>query len=495
MTTVQMDAGTLEFSSDDMTATGLLVPFGEEARTNLGRFTADENSFTFPTDVTGLALNTDHKREQPVGAFTKIWKQPEGLFASYKFSESDEGKAAYADAKAGKKSNLSVEAAGVIIRAGKAVAGRIFASALVASPAFPSATLLAAAVDTEEEPPADAPTETEEVIESEFTDEDGVTHVRKTTRTTRVDGDKTTITEVIEITEPEPQEEEEDAMSLPGTLTANKTDKAAITVREIGAMLYASKNGQLALSEIEARLKDANVSQDTLFAALSDVKFDGTGGLASKLGVVPQWLGEVWQATKFRQQVLPLFSHGDLTALTFAGFKWGTKPTGGDWAGNKADVPSNTLVVTPTSGSAARYALGHDIAREFVDFPVPGFFESYAAAVSEDYARWADNKVAAAIIAGATTLAGDALTTLPGGASGNIGSAASAIVDGATAIVTTGSLPSFALVAPALWKQLAKTPHSNVLGYLSASLGLAEGDLDSFIIRPSSAVAAGKVLV
>ena len=179
----------------------------------------------------------------------------------------------------------------------------------------------------------------------------------------------------------------------------------------------------------------------------------------------------------------------------FAGFKYGVKPSGGDWAGNKTAIPSNTMTVTPVTGTADRYAIGHDIAREFVDFPVEGFFEGYAAAVSEDYARWADAKVIAKVLAGATALAGDALTTLPGATGGTIGSAASAIVDGATAIITAGALPDFALVATALWKQMAKQPKSNVLGYLNASLGLAEGSLDGFTIRPSSAVAAGKVLV
>ncbi len=62
-------------------------------------------------------------------------------------------------------------------------------------------------------------------------------------------------------------------------------------------------------------------------------------------------------------------------------------------------------------------------------------------------------------------------------------------------MVTNGNLPDFALVAPALWKQMAKQPKANVLGYLNAALGLKEGDLDGFTIRPSASIAAGKVLV
>jgi hypothetical protein len=292
--------------------------------------------------------------------------------------------------------------------------------------------------------------------------------------------------------------QKEDGMpvaNVPSTLQAAApaaAEKRQLSVHEVG-VLYAQRS-QGIISDFEMAKAMEGENGATLFAALSDVKFDGTGGLQPIMSPTPQWLGEAWTATKYRQQVLPLFSHGNLTALTFNGFKWTTKPAGGTWAGNKGNVPSNTLVVAPTTGTAGRYAIGHDIAREFVDFPVEGFFESYAAAVTEDYSKWADTLVATAILAGATTLAGDALTTLPGGTN-NIGSAASAIIDGATAIITAGSLPDFALVAPALWKQMAKMPKSNVIGYLNAALGLSEGDLDGFTIRPSATVAAGKVLV
>jgi len=488
MTDVQIEAGTLTANLAERTLSGLLVPFGELGNTNLGRFTVAAGALTLPRDPSVVTLNVEHNREEPVGRATSIFETEDGVYATFQFADTPEGDTALLEYAEGKRSKLSVEAKGMVLRAGKAIAGHIFGAAQVAKGAFPSATLLAADVGE---------------IDGELTSDaivlepvDGVLSVDATSLPEAVvvtaEGSELTFTPETPITESEPLVA---TATVPSTLTAAATTAARtpLTVREIGSLYAQRAVGTISDYDFNQALDGQN--GNTLFGALSDIKYDGTGGVAPAMTGAPQWLGQVWQATNYRQQVLPLFAHGDLTALNFTGFKWGTKPAGGDWAGNKANVPSNTVTVTAVPGAAVRYAIGHDIAREFVDFPVEGFFESYAAAVSEDYARWADGKVAAAAIAGATVLAGDALTTLPGVAGGTIGSAASAIIDGATALITAGTLPDFALVAPALWKQMAKMPSANVIGYLNASLGLSDGDLDGFVIRPSASIAAGKVLV
>jgi len=502
VTDVLIEAGTLEANAEERVVSGLLVPYGEVGNTNLGKFAIPKGTARLPRDVSVIGANIGHDREAPVGRALSVKDSDAGLFASFKVADTDEGDQLLADIASGKRSKLSVEMKNIILRAGKLVSGQVFGAAFVEKGAFPSAALLAA--DVGEDPAAPestGPTTTTEKTSGEFTDENGVVHKTTVTKVTTVDGDTTTIKETTVIDEPgEPETEKEPtvgAATAPNTLNAGAVaTPRALTIHELGALYAAHKMGRISEQEFAEVLHERKENANTLFAALSDAKFDGAGGLQPVMSPTPQWLGELWTATKYRQQVLPLFDHGDLTALTFNGFKWGTKPAGGDWAGNKAAILSNTLTVSATTGTASRYAVGHDIAREFVDFPVEGFFESYAAAVTEDYQRWADNKVAAAVVGAATVLVGDALTTLPGVAGGTIGSAASAIIDGATAIINTGSgLPDFALLAPALWKQMAKMPKSNVIGYLNAALGLEDGELGSFTIRPSAAVAAGKVLV
>ncbi|MGA1838460.1 hypothetical protein VD659_16195 [Herbiconiux sp. 11R-BC] len=486
MTDVFIEAGTLLANVEERTVSGLLVPFGEEGNTNLGRFTVKAGAFTLPRDPEVVTLNVGHDREAPVGRAVLLAEQEDGIHATFKFANTEEADEALEAFANGTRSKLSVEAKGIVLRAGQALAGRIFGAAVVEKGAFPSATLLAA--DAGELPEADAspaplqPVDGDLAIEASEMPETVTVHA----------GDSTT-----QFT---PDTESEDApVALPNTLTAGavKTEERGLGLAELNTLYAQRASGLMSDSDFAARLNGQNGA--TLFAALSDVKYDGAGGIANTITGpgAPQWLGEIWSATTYRQQVLPLFNHKDLTSLTFAGFKWTQKPSAGgaDWPGNKSNVPSNTLTVAPVTGSAVRYAIGHDIAREFVDFPVEGFFESYAAAVTEDYSRWADGKVAAAAIAGATALAGDALTTLPGATGQTIGSAMSAIIDGAVAISVTGTLPNFALVHPTLYKQLLKTPSNNVLGYLSAALGLEDGELGGFTIRPSASLATGKVLV
>lgn len=495
MTDVQIMAGTLTANREERIVSGLLLPFGEVGNTNLGRFSVDAGVFTLPSDVTVLAANTDHARENPVARFTTAVETPAGIVASFSVGKNPEGDSLLAEiadkSNPDARRNLSVEVTDVVLRGAKALSGRIFGAAFVKAGAFPSATLMAA--DVGEFPEGITPLPAvQEVIDGKLSVDVETTPDEVIVHTLDADGGEGTSTTFIPETE-----KAEDDVTLPNTLNASAitTEERGLSLATIGT-LYAQRASKIISdSDFAAKLQGQNGS--TLFAALSDVKYDGTGGIANTITGpgAPQWLGEIWSATVYRQQVLPLFAHKDLTSLSFAGFKWTQKPAGGTWAGNKADVNSNTLTVSPVTGTALRYSIGHDIAREFVDFPVEGFFESYAAAVTEDYSRWADTQVVTAALAGASTLAADALTTLPGPTGGTIGSAMSAIIDGAVAVSLTGTLPNFALVNPVLYKQMLKTPSNNVLGYLSAALGLDEGDLGGFIIRPSAALGTNKVLV
>ena len=483
MTDVTIDAGTLTANKAERIVTGLLLPFGEECRSNLGKFTFDAGVVSIPADLSGMSFNVEHAREDIIGSPVTLSETSSGIVASFKIAATPEGDAALEDIASGKRKHLSAEVSGVKIKDGKGIAGRLFAAALVAEPAFPSATLLAAAVDTDVQTPVEDSTPDLEP------DADGDIAIAATATpsTVTVTADDT-VTTFVESEAPVPE------ATIPDTLHAGAvTSPRPLSAQDVGALLYARREGRMSLDDFSEAIKGQN--GESLFAALSDVKYDGTGGLAQTINPLPQWIGEVWNATKYTQQFLPLFDHKDLTAKTITGFRWTTKPAGGDFTGNKGNVPSNTLVAAPVTATADIYGIGHDIAREFVDFNVQGFFESYAAAVSEDYSKWADNKVVTKVVAGATALTADALTTLPGTSGGTIGSAASAIVDGAVQLVTMGTLPDFALLAPALYKQMLKMPKANVLGYLSAALDLDEGDLGGFRIRGSASVPAGKVLV
>ena len=67
MTDVRIMAGTLTANREDRTVVGMLLPYGEEGRTNLGRFQVPEDRVAIPGDPIVVGLNIEHDREQPVG--------------------------------------------------------------------------------------------------------------------------------------------------------------------------------------------------------------------------------------------------------------------------------------------------------------------------------------------------------------------------------------------------------------------------------------------
>lgn len=425
MTNVQIDAGTLTASREDRTVTGLLVPYGEEARSNLGRFKAGTGSFTVPTDLAGMSLNVEHERERVVGAPAVIRETPKGLVATFSIARTAEGDAALADIESGKRKHLSAEVADVVIRAGRAIGGRLFAAALVEEPAFPSATLLAAAVDTPEEP-VDATYTSHS--EDEFTDENGdkwrrVWDSESTTNTT-VDTDgtitETTTSTYVEETTPvetstdtTDTDTEEDAVSVPNTLTAGKASATVqqrpVELRTLFAAMNRAKvrqatNEDLALLAASSSMLAGNPEQiaSTLMAALSDIKISGSGSLpAGGAAIQPNWVGQLDQGIAYERQFVPLAKTGtDITAEGKKGYKVHRGTAGapvdsyasaGSWAGNKAAISSGTGWTDPFTSVLDRFAFGDDVAREYYDLPGgEAVLAAFFALIKEDHLVWSD---------------------------------------------------------------------------------------------------------
>ena len=480
MTDITIDAGTLLLNEEDLTATGLLVPFGVEARSNLGLFTADKDSFEIPEDMTGLGLNVQHAREDVVGGITGLKLQPEGIMGMFKWANTEAGRKAFADAKSGKRKNLSAEVANVIIKGGKAVGGRIFGAAQVERGAFEGATLLAAEDTTH--------------TETTYTDDEGRTYKRvyDSESTTVVDdtsGAVTTETTTVvkETQTPETPAEEEDTVAdakVPATLTASAaTAETGLSLTGLFALVNKARNGD---SEAGDLIRKAG--GDSLFAALNDVKYDGTGGLM--VPQLPQYVGEVWQARTIGRNVIPEFTSAPLTDTTVKGWKWGTRPEVSTWAGNKANVPTSTPTVSEVAGAIQRFAGGNDIAREFYDFGKTDVIAALLAAYADSYAAKSDAWFLTQVLTAAG--AGTALA-VPAGTPAGLG----AVVQGALRIVAAGGKPSVAFVSPDLFSNIVFTKKDDTLEYLSAAVGtdLTDGTAAGFRIIPRTELATGNALV
>ncbi|HWK27425.1 MAG TPA: hypothetical protein VNS09_12730 [Solirubrobacter sp.] len=446
MATIQIDAGTLEFSAEDQTATGLLVPFGVEARSNIGRFTVQAGAFEIPADLTGASLNLEHERERVAGGMTRVWEQPEsGIYASFKFADTPLGRAAFADARSGKRKHLSVEAADVKIRDGQATSGRVFAAALVEEPAFAGATLLAAKDTPERTTTMSAPRTTgkrrsiipastllaetapgEEIdAEVEATDEE----------TVEVSADALPDEIVVETPEgdvvytPDPDADPEEVSAtvqaraarrgapvrrpVPATLLGGAPRRGAAKTRARGPeprQIFAAINRarlNAATSDDLTLLASANprLSGDpaTLFAALSDVKVSGAGSLPiGGHAIQPSWVGQLYQGLEYERQYVPLGKTGtDISIEGKKGYKVHRGTSGAPvdtyaptstWAGNKSAIASGTGWTQESASTLARFAWGADIAREFSDLPGGAeVLEAFFKLIAEDYLIWSDD--------------------------------------------------------------------------------------------------------
>lgn len=495
MEPVIIDAGTLEFSEeDDLTATGLLVPYGVKARSNLGEFTVDAGVFTLPADTLGASLNIEHQREDVVGGIAKTWEQPEGIMGTFRFAATDEGRQAFADAKSGKRKNLSAEVAKVRIQDGRAVAGRLFAAALVDKPAFAGATLLAAEDTRDLIEPDEQSTDPEHLLvdADAFPDDitvsaDGATRLYTPEADPAEDNPEGGSTVTATAIEPG----QTPAATVPGTLLASTPPSTAATADIDLGTVYASiaaiKNG------VPGAVEDAV----TLLAALADIKYDAAGGLTTPgSGILqPAWVGKLWQGKRYARKYLDLATH-TYGGIQLGGRKGYTIAAGAElvqpWAGNKADVPTGGATTATKASSIRKYGWGADIAREWFDLEGGAdVIEALFQLVVDSYARVTDRDALTDIFTAAsrTTAALDRIiapTALPAGTPPNSAyyPATVALIQAIEAISDADDEPSFAVVNPVAWAQLIYTPKELLPEYVSLSVkaGTGEATVDGRVV-------------
>ena len=504
MVIAYIEAGSLSASLADRVVTGLLLPFGEVGRTNLGRFTiAGPGIITIPDDVSVLQANLEHDQYEPVARFLTTTETSAGIVASFQIGRNPEGDALLAEieqgAKTGRLKSLSAEVKNMVIKAGKAIAGTLTGAAFVDKGAFPSARLAAADTvdeeildrideELEEQQPADLPL-MPELTTDEYTDEDGNVWNRTISRTkTALDG-VVTIEEIITLSpieldvEPNPEEPEAPDMITP--LAAATVPAALRNPRRA-----APQPSSLKASDIFQMIASAHRTRDSrLMAALEDVNITGSGQVGTAT-VVPQYVGELWSGRRFQRKIIPNLASAELTSTSVIGWRFTTKPIVATWSGNKSDVPSNAPVAESFTVPLQRFAGAWDIAREFVDFGQVDVIASMLGYAVDSYARQSDLYVLEAALTAAG--AGTAVGTVPAG----ISPALVKLVEGALAIIENAdALPTFAIVASDVYRELALIQTNNALEFLNMSLGLEEGDLTGFRIIPSATLDAGDVLV
>ena len=376
------------------TVTGLVVPWNTPGRTSAGPVSVAEGAVKLPADLGRVKLLRDHSDTanfSPVGYATAAEVTAEGLKMSFRIAEGDDGDAALADVKNRVRDALSVELVDTKVTNGTLKSGNLTAVALVPIPAFAEARvemLTAAATDPVEDD------EDDDELDQDVEDDETVDPAADDELVIETD-------EQLEITDTEtdPVEDDEDDETEKETNNM-EPKKNKLAAARVPSGLKVNQKPALTFSqavETIANMRTGTASPE-LTAALADITRSANPAVSA-----PQWLGELWEGSEYQREIIPTMTIKPLTKLKAVGWRWTQKPEIEDYAGDKAEIPTNEVSTEPVETTANRMAVGHDIDRAYFDFNETEFLEGFFRARTIDYAMKSDAKAAAFLNTSAST--------------------------------------------------------------------------------------------
>ena len=174
MTTLYIEASTIECSEERREISGKIVPMGtgEIGQTNLGGVVFEAGSIDI-ADVSKIKLLSQHDMKKPVGRMISASVKEDGIYATFKLSRSTGGNDALIQAQEGLVSGLSVGAEIISSKPSRdghtvVTAAKLKEVSLVTEPAFKSAQVLEIAAE-EVIPAEETQPESEPVVEETTT--------------------------------------------------------------------------------------------------------------------------------------------------------------------------------------------------------------------------------------------------------------------------------------------------------------------------------------
>jgi HK97 family phage prohead protease len=360
-------------------AEGILVPYGQPGRTNLGPKRIARGALRLVAEAPVVGLY-GHDRERSVSRLIASEDRAEGLWGRLRIAETPTGDLLLAELRGGVRDGLSVELSDLVLDASDpnlVTSARLDAVAHVPLPAYDSARVSALAATQH------APT--------------GEPSVTAPAPTAAPAAEPTA-----------PAAPALDYAALAAALAPHLTAAAAPAGLPTGALTAAPAAPGLAPSAparpdldnpvVQAATLQAQVARDPsnreLHAALVDITQSGLSLFDN-----PSTLGEkLWEGAGYSRRFVSLFRQQPLTAMKGTGWQWVERPQVADYAGNKAGIPSNQVSVEPTEWTAERCAGGWDIDRKFRDFGDAQFWTEFYAAQTESYLELSDARAAAALV-------------------------------------------------------------------------------------------------
>jgi hypothetical protein len=378
--TIVLPVGRLTAAAADparRTIEGILVPFGEvghPAVNGVGRpVSVRRGALALAAAVVGI--DTHDRPRRDVSTLVAHEVRAEGIWGRLAVDATPDGDRLLADVAEGRRLGLSVESEDLLLDAatGEVVGGTVPIVAHVDTPAFASARVHTLTAALAVAPP---PTPTGEV------------------------SPVTAPAPVEPSAAPEaPAAPALDYAQLAAALAPHLTAAAAPAGLPTGGALTEPVAAAPvdAVTEL-ATMQAAQAAGDTsLMAALSDITNSDLPIFQRPAGAIGD---QLWQNHSFTRRFVPLLNSKPLTSYKVTGWEFTTGPEVGDYAGDKAEIPTNEIgPIKEITTTAARLAGGWDIDRKFRDFGDAAFWSWFYAQQTESYARKSDGKALAALLA------------------------------------------------------------------------------------------------
>ena len=368
---------------EDRTIKGLVLPYGPSGGTSLGPVTASKGSVRLPPDLSRVKLYFGHSTDPggfaSVGYATAASEDGDGIRMTFKVAKTPAGDTALLEAAEGVRDGLSVELYGARTNArAQLTDGLITAVSLVPVPAFDDARVTAGQQDNQDNA-GDAGDDDQDDAGEAAGDDEGETVT---------DNDKTN--------DAGAAGEGDAGAGEAGAATASAPAASTVTAGQAHRMTFNER--PLSLDQATEAIASLAAGSPNATAALKDITSSGV-----LTALAPAWLGELWNGQPFTREIVPTFTQSSLTGRKAVGWRWKEKPKVADYAGDKADVPSNTASTESVEVEAKRLAGAHDIDRAFWDFGDTEVLNGYFAAMTQSYALESDDRAAKFAVASAAT--------------------------------------------------------------------------------------------
>lgn len=411
----------------DRTIAGVACPFGEVGHTSAGPVTVTAGAIRVPPNLRSVKLFREHGRTHPLGYATAASETAEGLRMSFHAAATPDGDAALVEASEGVRDALSVELDNVTIDAdGRVTSADLTGVALTSVPAFPGARLVASQATGDDSDADDSD------------GDDGDQDAADSDAGGGAAGDGQGGTVVVNAP----------AGGTGGTgapavgASRNRRGRSRVAGLSLDAAMrrvVERVNGSPDAAAINAALSDITPAADT-----SDGAF-----------IRPQWIDELWTPIDLRRPYANSIQSGVLTGMKVFGWKWGTRPVVGPYAGNKAPIPSGPVTFGPAEADAYRHAGGWDVDNIFVYLGDSSLLSAILNAAAQDYAMKMEATIGAGLVADATPATA---ATLP---------EAFAVV-GST-LGAAGARPSFVAMSSDLWADYLNMSASDAPWWLTSA--------------------------